>query len=108
MILILFVCFFAADSATTDEVVLVKKIKIHCSHLHHKLVEVFQDTDILNFSIDVAVIDQRDNEEKGIGDGVMRDVICTFVSNLAYSHEIGCEQKVPSVRHDNVCNNGSQ
>ena len=89
MILILFVCFFAADSDTTDEV-------------------VFQDTDILNFSIDVAVIDQRDNEEKGIGDGVMRDVICTFVSNLAYSHEIGCEQKVPSVRHDNVCNNGSQ
>ena len=30
----------------------------------------------------------------------MRDVICTFVSNLSYSHMIGCEEKVSSVRHD--------
>ena len=54
----------------------------------------------MNFSINVTVIDQRGNEEKGIGDGVLRDVICTFVSNLAYSHMIGCEEKVPPVRHD--------
>ena len=88
------------DSDTTDEVVLFKKIKIHGSRLHHELVGVFQDPDILNFSINVTVIDQRGNEEEGMGGGVMRDVICTFVSNLAYSRMIGCEEKVPSVRHD--------
>ena len=48
--------FFAADSDTADEVVLVKKIKIHRSGLHHELVEVFQDPDILNFSVNVTVI----------------------------------------------------
>ena len=48
--------------------VLVKKIKIHYSRLHHELVEVFQDPDILNFSINVTVIDQRGNEEEVIGD----------------------------------------
>ena len=53
-----------------------------------------------NFLINVTVIAQRGNEEKGIGGGVMRDAICTFVSNLASSHMIGCEEKVPSVRHD--------
>ena len=53
-----------------------------------------------NFLINVTVIAQRGNEEEGIGGGVMRDVICTFVSNLASSHMIGCEEKVPSVRHD--------
>ena len=92
--------FFAADSDTADEVVLVKKIKIHRSRLHHELAEVFQDSDILNFSINFTVIDQRGNEEEGTGDGVLRDVICTFVSNLAYSHMIGCEEKVPLVHHD--------
>ena len=54
----------------------------------------------MNFSINFTVIDQRGNEEEGIGDGVMRDVVFIFVSNLAYSHTIGCEEKVPSVRYD--------
>ena len=54
----------------------------------------------MNFSVNVTVIDQRGNEEEGIGDGVLRDVICTFVSNLGYSRMIGCEEKVPSVRHN--------
>ena len=84
--------FFSADSDTTDEVIVVKKIKIHCSRLNHELVEVFQDPVILIFSICVTVIDQRGNEEEGIGDGVMRDVICTFLSNLAHSHWIGLFQ----------------
>ena len=61
-------------------------------------IEVFQDPDILNISINVEVIDQRGNEEEEIGDGVMSDV--TVVRNLAYSHIIVCEEKVPSVRHD--------
>ena len=61
-------------------------------------IEVFQDPDILNISINVEVIDQRGNEEEEIGDGVMSDV--TVVRNLTYSHMIVCEEKVPSVRHD--------
>ena len=54
--------FFAADSDTADEVALVKKIKIYRSRLHHELVEVFQDREIRNFSINVTVIDQCGNE----------------------------------------------
>ena len=92
--------FFAADRDTADEVVFVKKIKIRRSRLRHKFVEVFQDPDILNFSINVTVTDQHGSEEEGIGDGVLRDLICTLVSYLAYSHMIGCEEKVPSFRHD--------
>ena len=38
----IFFFFFTVDSNTTDEVVLVKKIKIYCSRLHHELVGVFQ------------------------------------------------------------------
>ena len=62
----------------------------------------------MNFSINDTVIDQRGNEEGGTGEGVMRDVICTFVSNLAYSHVIGCEEKVPQFVTISVCNNGSE
>ena len=42
MIFFLFFFFFTVDSDTIDEVVLVKKIKIYCSRLHHELVGVFQ------------------------------------------------------------------
>ena len=78
MILFIFL-FFVADSYTTDEVVLVKKIKIYRSRLRHELVDVVQDPNILYFSINATVIDQRGKEEERIGDGVMRDVIFTFI-----------------------------
>ena len=78
MILFIFF-FFLADSYTTDEVVLVKKIKIYRSRLRHELVDVVQDPNILHFSINATVIDQRGKEEERIGDGVMRDVIFTFI-----------------------------
>ena len=65
MILFIFL-FFCSWKYQKRSVALVKKTKIHRSRLHHELVELFQDDDILNFSINVTVIDQRGNEEEGI------------------------------------------
>ena len=58
------------------------------------------DPFIMDFEIRLTVIDVRGTEETGIGNGVVRDIICSFFTELCSSHMIGCQEKVPNVRHD--------
>ena len=64
--LFIFLFFFCSWQYQNRSVALAKKTKTHRSRLHHELVELFQDHDILTFLINVAVTDQWGNEEEGI------------------------------------------
>ena len=58
------------------------------------------DTESLKFHYKFKIIDPRGIEESGLGEGVVRDVFCSFWGEFLISCTIGCNERVPSVRHD--------
>ena len=65
-----------------------------------KLMKEFSDPNILKFKLDVKVIDERGQEEKGVRNGVVRDVITEFWKLFSTSVTKGAIEKVPCIRHD--------
>ena len=45
------------------------------------------------------VINHRGEEEIGEGDGVSRDIICSFFTEFITSNTLGCLEVVPAIRH---------
>lgn len=88
------------DWETDNEVILVKHIQVHRVNVRKELVELFSDAEILKYELSLTVIDPRGEEELGVGEGVVRDIICLFFNELKDSHMIGSQEKVPVVRHD--------
>lgn len=82
------------------EVTLIKHATIHRSRLTEEMFLLFSEPGILDFDVNVSVIDVRGITEQGVGNGVLRDLICSFFSEVSFSYMIGCQEKVPAVRHD--------
>ena len=92
--------FLCLGEESDREVVLVKEVTLHRMQLKSELIQVFKDTSILDFELKVRVLDARGKLESGIGEGVIRDVMCSFFQDVSSSHMTGCFEKVPTIRHD--------
>jgi len=90
----------SSDTDSLDEVTLTKRVTIHRTTLLRELLEIFSEENILHFDIKPEIIDVHGDIEQGVGSGVMRDVVCSFFDESSFSHMAGCQEKVPTVRHD--------
>ena len=82
------------------ESLLQRSILVHRVQLRQDVIKEFSDPNILKFKLDVKVIDERGEEEKGLGNGVVRDVITEFWELFSTSVTVGAIEKVPRIRHD--------
>ena len=83
-----------------DEVLVRKDVVPHRLQLKSELIDIFKQDDILSYDIRVTLIDPRGQEELGTGEGVIRDVLCSFFNEFITSNTVGCDEVVPSIRHD--------
>ena len=60
----------------------------------------FSDPNILNFKLDVTVVDEMGKEEVGSGNGVLRDAISEFWRLFFLAATIRAAEKMPFIRHD--------
>ena len=76
---------------------------LHRSHLLKDLIKEFKDDDVFNYNLNIVFINERGQEEKGRGSGVLREAISLFWNHFFTSLSTGANEKVPSVRHDYQC-----
>lgn len=77
-----------------------RDILVHRVQLRQDLMKEFIDPNILKFKLNVKVIDERGEEEKGVGNGVLRDTITEFWKLFGTAVTLGGIEKVPCIRHD--------
>ena len=78
----------------------IKPILLHPAQLRQDFIMEFSDPNILNFKVDVTVVDEMGKEEIGSGNGVLRDVISEFWRLFFPAATIRAAEKVPFIRHD--------
>lgn len=77
-----------------------KSVTVHRCTVRKDIIEIFSDKNILNFSLDVVVIDARGQPEEGKGRGVMLDVLTNFWQECFTALTVGSKEKTPYIRHD--------
>jgi len=83
-----------------DEVIFTKAITVHRMKIYDELIEIFMQQDILNYELNVTVLDVKGRPESGMGAGVMKDVISLFYEELKNSNLHGGNYMVPVPRHN--------
>ena len=68
-------------------------------NLKGEILALFLQKDILRYNLKITVKDQRGNVESGKGEGVVRDVLCSFFNKFLTSYSVGCDEVVPAIRH---------
>ena len=75
-------------------------LKIRRTFIKLDVIQAFKDPLLNTSSINIISIDQRGREEEGSGVGVTRELLTSFWQEIWKSTSMGCEEKVPSIRHD--------
>ncbi len=75
-------------------------IRLHRANLKKELITLFEDKDIVNKFLEVKMINEHGNDEKGEGCGVVRDAFSLFWNDAYLSLMLGEEERVPCIRHD--------
>ena len=68
-------------------------------NLKGEILALFLQKDILRYNLKITVKDKRGNVESGKGEGVVRDVLCSFFNKFLTSYSVGCDEVVPAIRH---------
>lgn len=88
------------DVETQFDELPMKTILVHRAQLRQDFIMEFTNPNILNFKLDVVVVDEMGKEELGSGNGVLRDVISEFWKLFFSAATVGAAEKVPCIRHD--------
>ena len=83
-----------------DEVLEHKNIVVHRQLIRNEMVDIFQDSSILKYILDVTLIGNDGNPKKGECRGVMLEVLTNFWQHVFDSLPVGAQEKIPNVRHD--------
>ena len=78
----------------------VMSLTVHRSLICSDMIEHFKDTRVMNSSLLFTIINERGDEEEGVGVGVEREVYSLFWKQFANSMTIGERERVPFIRHD--------
>lgn len=98
-----FFLFFSDDSELVcmlDCYAEDKSITVHRCTIRKDVIEIFSDKNILNFNLNVVVIDANGQQEDGKGRGVMLDVLTNFWQECFTALTVGSNEKIPFIRHD--------
>ena len=76
------------------------EISIHRTNLKKELISVFEHEDIMTKFVVVKMINEYGNEEKGEGQGVIRDALSLFWQDAYVSLMLGEDERVRCIRHD--------
>ena len=68
-------------------------------NLKGEILDLFLRKDILRYSLKITVKDPRGNVESREGEGMIRDVLCSFFNEFLTSYSVGCDEVVPAIRH---------
>jgi len=60
----------------------------------------FSDPIILNFKLNVTVVNEMGRGETGAGNGILRDIISEFWKLFFLATTVGAAEKIPCIRHD--------
>ena len=75
-------------------------LKVRRTFIKLDVIQAFKDPLLNTSSVNIIFIDQRGREEEGSGVGVTRELLTSFWEEIWKSTSLGCEEKVPSIRHD--------
>lgn len=76
----------------------VKYVQVHRSSIRMDMITIFSNPEILNFVIQVRVIDERGRYEKTEGKGVVLDMITNIWQDCFISLIVGSSEKIPFIR----------
>ena len=83
---------FLLDSSVDDEVILMRHVEFHRSLIKTEMMDLFKDKNILNFKLNVTLIDSRGEPEPGVGVGVEREALSLFFREFYASFTVGREE----------------
>ena len=103
-------CFLAvqnSDSNACIDIITIdiedkplKEVVVHRATICTDVICIFTDPNILNNLINVKIIDNRGQEEKGKGKGVILDVLTYFWQECFTVHTAGSTEKTSPIRYD--------
>ena len=70
------------------------------SNVLKDIIEEFKDLSILDFILNIVVLDEGGKPESGRGTGVTREVVSIFWQQFFPALSTGATEKIPSIRHD--------
>lgn len=73
---------------------------VHREMIKLDLIEIFKDPSILQYHLDITIVESNGVEEQGKGSGVVREILSLFWKECYSSLTVGATEKVPNVRHD--------
>ena len=73
---------------------------MNLAQLRQDFIMEFSDPNILNFKLDVTVVDEMGKEEIGSGNGVLRDAISEFWRLFFLAARIRAAEKIAFIRLD--------
>ena len=82
------------------EVTFVQQVKLNRLQIKNQLMELFKNYDILQYKLNITMLDVRGSEEEGSGAGVTKKAFTIFFTEFFSSCTVGRTDKVPCVRHD--------
>ena len=69
-------------------------------NLKGEILDLFLQKGILRYNLKITVKDPRGNVESGEGEGVVRNVLCSFFNEFLTLYSVGCDEVVPAIRHN--------
>ena len=68
--------------------------------LKSQVIELFKDDTILQYELNVTLLDSQGRPEEGTGIGVTKEIFLVFFTEFLSFCTVGRSDKVPCVRHD--------
>ena len=82
------------------EVTFVRQVKLNRLQIKNQLIELFKNDDILQYELNITMLDARGREEEVSGVRVTKEAFTIFFTVFFSSCTVGRTDKVPCVRHD--------
>ena len=74
------------------------EVMVHRMILKGEILDLLLQKDVLRYNLKITVKDPRGNAESREGEGVVRDVLCSFFNEFLTSYSVVCDEVVPAIR----------
>ena len=88
------------ENEKEDEIMFIRNVQLNRLQLKKQLIELYADENMLQYHLNVRLIDACGMKEEGSGVGVSKEIYSNFFIELFASCTVGRVDKVPCVRHD--------
>ena len=96
----MFCTFYFSNLVSKDEVTFAQQVKLKRLPIKNQLIELFKNDDILQYELNITMLDARGREEEGNGVGLTKEAFIIFFTEFFSLCTVGRTDKVPCVRHN--------